>query len=131
MKKIIFSIIICALTVLNITLPVMAENYRYVVTNPKDKTVTPVVMGTMQANKENTEYYINFFDLKTGQACYILPGEKKVGNFIKGECMIENDNDEITILDWREIKSDTFYKEKSSIIQERLQTGRKYRAFAE
>lgn len=116
-------------TCLNITLPVMAENYIYAVTNPKTNTSVSTVMITIPANQEDTEYYIGLLDTKRDEACIIFPGtETKVGNTMKGNCVAYENGD---ILNWREIKPNTFLKEWNSIINERLQTGRRYKVFGE
>lgn len=111
-----------------------AENFTYKVYNPKTNKTTTNVLGTLSVSE--TQYVWGFYTSDGKPVCVInLNTNKNNQGLVGGKCndfsafqraFVNKENIDMSKyeLGWRELSTDTFYREMNSIRQERALQGK-------
>ena len=134
MKRLFLSILFASGFLLNMSLCAFAENFTYKVYNPRTNKSYNAVLGTVSLT--DIEYIFGFYTKEGEPLCVTsLNLNKDSKGLIGSKCtetkafmrqFVNNENIDLSKYEmgWREIDTDTFYKEINSIKQERATQGK-------
>lgn len=117
MRNLLSIILLCIVTLINVTTQAFAENYNYKLYNPKTHEAFPTEMITMGTGDE---YIIGLSKALT--ICEITTVGVKEGSLLGGTCTDINNHQTYS---WKEYRPNTFNIEVKSIIEEMEAQGKK------